>query len=59
MADDANGAALYRVTRHACRGYVYHGAICKAKRPSIKTGLNDELMKWVNGHLAKGRNFNY
>jgi len=54
VADDGRGNTLYRVHRHACRGCSYHGIICKAKRPSIKAGYNDELMKWVNGHLATG-----
>lgn len=39
MADDASGTAIYRVHRHACRGCAYHGTLCKAKRPSIKTSL--------------------
>ncbi|HHW41070.1 MAG TPA: IS1182 family transposase [Syntrophomonadaceae bacterium] len=54
MGKFSDGTALYRVGRHACRECVYHGTLCKAKRPSIKTSYNDELMKWVNGHLATG-----
>jgi len=52
MGKSSDGTALYRVSRHACRGCSYHGTLCKAKRPSIKTSYNDELMKWVDGHLA-------
>lgn len=52
MDNSSDGTALYRVHRYACRGCVFHGTICKAKRPSIKVGCNDELMKWVDGHLA-------
>lgn len=47
-----DGTALYRVHNCACRGCAYHGTLCKARRPSIKKGCDDELMKWVNRHLA-------
>lgn len=48
----SEGTALYRVHRCACRGCAYRGTLCKAKRPSIKTSCNDELIKmgqWTPG----------
>ena len=50
-----DGSIVYKVHRLACKGCPNQGVLCKAKRPSLIRGGDQELLGWVEDHLFTER----